>query len=262
MHAVGHVGDRARPRPRGRATAPCHISRATSPCRAADAVGRAAGAQRELRDAERLVVVVGFVRPRRDELPDVDAELAGAPERSVGDLVGRVRVVARRHRRVGGEDRARAGRRERVVGRAPLRSASPRASSRQAKRGVALVEVDDRRVDAERAQRPHAADAEQRVLGEPDVRVADVQARRDPAVGRRVLGPVGVEQQQRHAPDVDPPDLRDDLAGRRPARSTVSGCRRRRSRARRARVGVGVDPVLVLPAAERRCAGGSSRGGT
>ena len=80
---------------------------------------------------------------------------------------------------------------------------------------MALVEVHDAGLDAERVQRAHAADAEQRVLREPQLGVADVQARRDPAVGDVVLGPVGVEQQQRDAADVDAPDLGDDLRGRR-----------------------------------------------
>ena len=54
-------------------------------------------------------------------------------------------------------------------------------------RRVALVEVHDAGLDPERAQRAHAADAEQHVLGQPRVRVADVELRGDPA-GDAVLG--------------------------------------------------------------------------
>ena len=66
-------------------------------------------------------------------------------------------------------------------------------------------------LDADRLERAHAADAEQHVLREAHVGVADVQARGDPAGGAVVLGPVGVEQEERDAADVDAPDLRDDL---------------------------------------------------
>ena len=77
---------------------------------------------------------------------------------------------------------------------------------------MTLVEVDDPGLDAEGVQRAHAADAEQRVLPQPHLGIADVEARGDPAVAHAVLRPVRVEQQQRHATDVDAPDLRDDVA--------------------------------------------------
>ena len=78
-------------------------------------------------------------------------------------------------------------------------------------RRVALVHVHDARLDPQLAQRRGAADAEDRVLREPRVGVAVVQARGDPAAHAVVLGQLGVEQEQRDAPDVDPPDLRDDV---------------------------------------------------
>ena len=79
-------------------------------------------------------------------------------------------------------------------------------------RGVALVEVHDAgstpsACSARTPPMPSSAYCAQAHVG-----VADVQARGDPAVGDVVLRPVGVEQQQRDAADVDPPDLRDDLA--------------------------------------------------
>ena len=55
-------------------------------------------------------------------------------------------------------------------------------------RGVALVEVDHPGLVAHRAQGADAADAEQRVLGQPGLRVAVVQAPGDPALERTVLG--------------------------------------------------------------------------
>jgi hypothetical protein len=73
---------------------------------------------------------------------------------------------------------------------------------------VALVHVHDARIDAQRAQRGHPAGAEHGVLRQARVRVAVVQARGDPARDPVVLGQLGVEQEERHTADVDPPDLR------------------------------------------------------
>jgi hypothetical protein len=113
---------------------------------------------------------------------------------------------------------------------------------------MALVEVDDARFHAERVQRPDPADAEQCVLPQPHRGIADVEARGDPTVGRAVLRAVRVEEQQRHPAHVDAPDLGDDLAprdqdGDRQRRAVGAGDERRRDA-----VGIGVDPVLVLPA--------------
>ena len=79
-------------------------------------------------------------------------------------------------------------------------------------------------------------------------RVAGVQARGDPARHGAVLGAVGVEQEERHAADVDAPDLRDDLLGADrdgdgDRLAVVAGDERHRQA-----LGVGRHPVLVLPA--------------
>ena len=76
---------------------------------------------------------------------------------------------------------------------------------------MALVEVHDAGLDAQRVRARARRRRRAARTGQPHVGVADVQARGDPAVGEVVLRPVGVEQEQRHAADVDPPDLRDDL---------------------------------------------------
>ena len=104
-------------------------------------------------------------------------------------------------------------------------------------------------LDAQRRERADAADAEQDVLREPRVRLADVEARGDPAGGEVVLRPLGVEQVERHAADVDAPDLRGHLHvahGHRDRErlAVVAGHERGGEPLR-----VGVDPVLVLPAA-------------
>ena len=71
---------------------------------------------------------------------------------------------------------------------------------------MALVEVPDRRRDAELAQRAHAADAEDELLVEPHLAAADVEDVGDRAVGVVVVGDVGVEQQDRHPADLGDPD--------------------------------------------------------
>ncbi len=58
----------------------------------------------------------------------------------------------------------------------------------------------------ERADRPHAADAEQHLLAQPVLGVAAVQAVGDGADDLAVLLHVGVEQQQRDAADLGDPD--------------------------------------------------------
>jgi hypothetical protein len=242
VHAVGDVRDRdvvdGAVGPHGLPHLARDLAVATR-----DAVGGAARAQRELRDPARLGRVGAA---EADDLLGVDAERAGDLRQRLGDLVRRVGVVAGRDRRVGGEDRARAGALQRGLERAVVLAAG---ELERDERGVALVEVHDARLDPHRLQRAHAADAEQHVLGQARVLVADVQARGDPARGLGVLGPVRVEQEQRHAADVHAPDLRDDLRvgdrhGDRDRLAVVAGDERGGQAVR-----VRVDPVLVLPAA-------------
>jgi hypothetical protein len=72
--------------------------------------------------------------------------------------------------------------------------------------------VDDAGLDAQGIERVHATHAEQRVLRQAGVRVAVVQARGDPAVEAVVLRQQRVEQEQRHAADVQAPHLGDHVA--------------------------------------------------
>ena len=214
---------------------------------AADAVARAARVQGELRHAEGLAVVVGARAPEPDDGVEVDADLAGQRAQRVDDQLGLVGVVARGHRGVRGEHGARAGRVQRVLQRRAARQLGA-GQLQRGEGGVALVEVHHRRVDAHRPQRAHAAHAEQQVLGEAQVARAGVQARADPACHRAVLRAVGVEQEERHAPDVEAPDLRDDVLGAdgdgdRDRLAPVAG-----DEGHRLALGIGRHPRLVLPA--------------
>ena len=82
-------------------------------------------------------------------------------------------------------------------------------------RAVSFVQVQDARRDAQRRERPHAADAEQQFLADADALVAAVEPRRQLAILRLVAVDVRVEQQQRVAADRQLPDARDDRAGAR-----------------------------------------------
>ena len=114
-----------------------------------------------------------------------------------------------------GEDDVPAHLLERLVERHALAATCSRDALERGQRGMALVQVHDVRPDVERLEHARAADAEQAVLREPDVRVAVVDARRRPAAHRVVLGQLGVEQEQRHAADLHAPDLERRSRGRR-----------------------------------------------
>ena len=73
------------------------------------------------------------------------------------------------------------------------------------KRRMSLVHVEDRRLEAESAKSPHAADAQQHLLPDPVLAVAAVQH----------VCHLGLEQVEAHDADVRAPDpRRDRLAGR------------------------------------------------
>ena len=190
----------------------CHISRATSPWRALTPLAIRLERSANCVTPNGSAASSGCVRPRRTSVLGVDSHLRRDAPQRLGDLGGGIGVVAGRHRRVGGEHGALADGLEGLVHRRAGALALGARELEAGHGGVALVEVHDARLDAERVQRPHAADAEQRVLAEPHAGVADVQAGGDPAVGEVVLRPVGVEQEQRHAADVDSPHLGHDRA--------------------------------------------------
>ena len=70
---------------------------------------------------------------------------------------------------------------------------------------MALVHVEDGRLDAERGQRPDTSDAEEKLLPHAMLAIAAVE---------RVGQPIDLEQVERHRADVLPPDVRADVAAR------------------------------------------------
>ena len=88
---------------------------------------------------------------------------------------------------------------------------------------------------------------EQRVLRKACRPVGHVEAARDPLVDRRVLRTLGVEEIERRASDVEPPDLDDDVATAERdgdgERAVAVG-----DKSGRNTLGVDLEPVLVLVA--------------
>ena len=112
----------------------------------------------------------GLVRPSAITSRRFDAELGHQVADRVLDLLGRVGVVAGRHRGVGGEHGALA-RRGDAGGQLLARVQLLGRELHRRERGVALVEMDHPGLDPERGERAHAAGAEQHVLGQADVLV-------------------------------------------------------------------------------------------
>ena len=122
-------------------------------------------------------------------------------------------VDARRDRRVGREDGARAHGLDGLVEAQTAGHQLPRPLQPE-EAGVALVGVEHLRVEAEGLQRPHPTDAEEDLLADAVLGVAAVEPVGDgPALGG-VAVHVAVEQVQLDAADVGAPDLRlEGLAG-------------------------------------------------
>ena len=245
VHPVGHVADRdhlrRQVREQGLPHRPGHVA-----VLAADPVGRAAHPDPQRGQAEALVRLVRVNQAQAQEPMLVDAEPSRIVTEGLEQLLRRVGLVARRHRRVGGEHRPAPGQRQRFLERHTGRDVGA-GHLQWRKGGVALVHVHDRGLDPHGPEGADASDPQQGVLGEPDPPASDVQAGGDPAVGPGVLRPLGVEQEQRDPSHVDPPDLHDHLAapqghGHREGQAVVPG-----HQGGGEAVGVGLHPVLRLP---------------
>ena len=128
--------------------------------------------------------------------------------------IGREAVVAGRHRRVRGEDdllRRRGGspRRRRCL-RASIRC---RTSSSAANALWPSFRCSDAGRDAQRRQRPHAADAEQQLLADADAVVAAVETRGQLAILGLVAFDVESSSSSVLRPTASCPDAGGDRAG-------------------------------------------------
>ena len=243
MDAVRDVRDRHLVRGRVAEERAPHLARDLAVTHA-HRVRAAREAQGERRHARPLVA--SRMGPAEVEEPcRVDAHA----RRQVGERLEErrrlVRLVPGRHGGVGREDAAVARRGERVVGRRARRHLLGRELER-GEGGVALVEVQHAGLDPERAERAHRAEAEQPVLAEARERVPLVEPGGDPPVERVVLLELGVEEVERDAPDLRPPDVERDLAAEERERERERAAVLVAHLNRRKPLGHDLRPVLVL----------------
>ena len=173
-----------------------------------DRVRMAAEPEREHRHVEPVARRVR-VPAQREELLGRDPELVAVLAERAGDQIVWEDVEARRHRGMGGEYRDPPDIVHGLVER-PARL-DPLVEEREEDKGrVALVQVDGGELDAELGKHPPPADPEHDLLPEAALAVPRVETARDHPVLGRVLGVVRVEEVERDATDVDPPDVDGD----------------------------------------------------
>ena len=153
--------------------------------------------ERERRQPEAFAFVSAA---EREELLPAQAGLLGERADIPGDELLVEDLVPGGHRCVRGEDRRAADVLERRRRLHPVGDELAHSLDLQKCR-VALVEMEDRRLDPECGERSHAADAEQQLLTDPVLAVAAVE---------RVREPLDLEQIERDRPDVLAPDSRFD----------------------------------------------------
>ena len=141
--------------------------------------------------------VVRMVAEARERV-GVQTELL--PDRSQHGFNGGAleHIVSGRHRRMGGEHR-RATNLCDSVRHAHSRVAEFTQALDEHEAGVTFVGVPHIRLDVERAQNAHTADAEQPFLAQPQVHAAGVESAEKFAILWAVFRQVRIEQQQRHA---------------------------------------------------------------
>ena len=173
----------------------------------ANGIGPPRHLQAEHGHAEQLAGIVGLDAAQAHELVVGDAEsVAGRPEVLLDQVVVEP-VVAGWNGRVRREHRLPGHLADGVVeGIAVALHAAANGLERGEHR-VAFVEVVDARHDSHRADRLHAADAQEDLLSDPRPRVAAVEAAGELTILGRVAFDVGVEQEEAHAADRHPPDL-------------------------------------------------------
>ena len=200
-------------------------------------VAHGVGPPRELQPqhghAERLVVVLRLDAAQAHQLFEGDAQLVAQGTKVLLDQVAIETVVAGRHGRVRGEDRAMRHFAETDF-EAHAVFLHPLADRLQRGKGaVAFVEVIDARRDAQGRQGADAAHARHELLPDADAVVAAVQPSGELAVLGAVAGHVAIEQVQLHPPHAHQPDFGQqtsragvDLHGDRLAFAVPSGLHR------------------------------------
>ena len=188
----------------GRSIIPDHVSLAVWACRWLTALAPL------VRRSEKAVMS-NWRGVRVDAEPELEDALdrdAAVVQQRAGHPPDEVRIEAFVAGRDGGVDGEHAVRAHVVPGLVELPAGGDvlaRALGQEERR-VALVEMPDRRRQAECPDRAHAADAEHELLVEPHLAAANVQDVRDRPVRVGVLREIGVEQQDRDPSDLGDPD--------------------------------------------------------
>ena len=174
----------------------------------ADAVGLPGQAQGQDRHAERLVLGVGPGTAQFEQFVEINAAVTHVFAEIFLHQLRVEGVVARRHRRVRGEDAAGGDRLQGLdEGKFFPGHQHPDPLQPQECR-VPLVHVKNRRLDAHRVECPHPTDAQHDLLPHPHVVVAPVQLVGDVPVILRIGPKIGVEEEQAGQADPHFPNLR------------------------------------------------------
>ena len=249
VDAVGDVADRNFVHRTRSGHSDCHICRLTSPCSLLTPFERDASRKRQHGHAELAGSCGPCARAPGNRAWDMPRRARRIAEIAVHQFRREI-VVAGFDRSVRGEHQAGGGELARFgedSGRLRLHQV-PHMFEREKGR-VAFVHVIDGGLQTQGLQRAIAADAEQDLLADAHLAVAAVELVGDVAILRAGIGAnVGVEQVERDAADLHPPDLRIDRV---PARSHLDHQRlavASRDRAQRQIVKVVVLVCFLLPA--------------
>jgi len=142
---------------------------------AADAIHRAASANRQIRHIEGFRGVVRVLPAQGQQVMARDTELLlGVSAQILPARAGRETVESGRDRRVRSEEIPRAGDGERDFERLPVRLHEAAGAFQHGKGRMPFVQMTDFRLDAERLEQPPAADSQQHFLLQPQLGAATV----------------------------------------------------------------------------------------
>ncbi len=164
------------------------------------------------------------------------------------DEIGAKAIMTGRYRGMRGEDNFARHARGSLLEAHPFFFHAAANCFEHGKSTVPLVEVQHARSNAHRAQRAHAANAEQKFLPDADAFITAVQARSQLAIFGHIPFYIRIEQQQIAAADADTPDFRLDItaAGIDPHHDLLAALADRGLH--REKVHVGVQILFLLPA--------------